>query len=108
MGSLQKMTMFNIISKAKTIFIVLLLKGEVFPTFGSSNKYCCPKKIVNGITYILSDQTAYPDPSCHNDCIYYVEDNPSNLVCFKNGPYEPECIPDILAADCNKGRVKKK
>ena len=78
----------------------MFFSGEVFPTFGGSNKYCCPRKIVNGITYILTDQTVYPDPACFNDCIYYVEDNPSNLVCFKNGPYEPECIPENLASPC--------
>jgi len=95
----KKMTMFKIISKAKSIFLVLLLKGEVFPTFGSSNKYCCPKKVVNGITYILTDQTVDPNPSCINDCIYYVEDYPNNLLCFK----EPECIPEISANHCPNG-----
>jgi len=94
--------MRNIISKANIISLLILLEGQ-FPTFGnyypttkSSYEYCCQKKIVNGITYIQTDQSGvYPDPTCNNDCIYYEEDYPDKFVCFRNGPHQPECISDL-------------
>lgn len=64
------------------------IKGELVQSY-----YCCKKKIVNDITYILTNKPGlYPDPQCLNDCIYEVYESPGSYVCFKEGMYPPECI----------------
>jgi len=80
--------MLTVYSKLKLILFFTAIKGELV-----QSNYCCPKKIVNGITYILTNKPGlYPDPQCLNDCIYEVAYNPGSYVCFKSGPYPPKCV----------------
>jgi len=80
--------MLNVNTKLKLLLFLTAIKGELVQSY-----YCCQKKIVNDITYILTNKPGlYPDPQCLNDCIYEVYDSPGSYVCFKSGIYPPECV----------------